>query len=136
MSDLHIDDFYRDAAKIFLQLYSTFPKKSTVLVEDIAGPDNPDEFGLPSDRHQACFGAMIWLADSGYINYQETIRQEALDQAELTHKAFTLLSSNGDSSQPLVDNYVKQLRQILTDGSSSQLALKMQELLRQSHHFS
>ena len=78
MADLHIEDFYRDVAKIFLNLYALFPRKTILYVEDICGPDQPDEFGLHNPRFQAGFSAMVWLAEHGYIHFQETIRQEAL----------------------------------------------------------
>ena len=93
MADIHITDFYRDIARILCQLYAGFPRKLTVFVEDISGPDDPDEFGLHSTRHQACFATLLWLADEGYLRYQDTIRQEAIDQACLTHRGFTLLSA-------------------------------------------
>ena len=64
MADLHIDDFYRDSAMILLRLYTTFPRKTVLYVDDICGPDAPDEFGLHSERHQSCFSAMTWLAES------------------------------------------------------------------------
>jgi hypothetical protein len=99
MSDIHIDDFYKDVAKILNLLYSFFPRPAQIYVEDISGPDDPDEFGLHSQRHQACFSTMIWLAESGYMRYIETIRQEALDQAVLTQKAFTLLTSVSDLAE-------------------------------------
>ncbi|WP_049723813.1 hypothetical protein [Gilvimarinus polysaccharolyticus] len=93
MADLHITDFYRDAAKALNLIYGSFPRLVTVFIEDIAGPDSPDEFGLHSPRHQACFATLLWLAAEGYIRYQDTIRQEAIDQVTLTHKGFTLLSA-------------------------------------------
>jgi len=92
--DLHINDFYKDVGLILLHLYAYFPRKSTLYVEDISGPDSPDEFGLHSPRHQSCFSTIIWLADAGYLQYQDCIRQEAVDQVVLSHKAFTLLSSH------------------------------------------
>ena len=61
MPDIHIEEFYRDAAIALLQLYSVFPRRINLFVEDIAGPDDPDEFGLHSPRHQACFGALLWI---------------------------------------------------------------------------
>ena len=79
MSDIHIDDFYKDAARVLLVLYQYFPRPYTVYVADISGPDEPDEYGLHSDRHQACFSAMIY--------------KEAIDQAVLTQKALTLLTT-------------------------------------------
>ena len=93
MSDLHIDDFYKDIAKILNHLYQSFPRKTTVYVEDIAGHDEPDEFGLHSNRHLACLGALIWLAEEGYIRFDSAIRQEAVDQAVLTGRTFTALSN-------------------------------------------
>jgi hypothetical protein len=96
MADLHIDDFYRDVAKIFLRLYAVFPRKTVLYVEDISGPDEPDEFGLHHPRFQACFSTMVWLAEHGYLNFDDNIRQEALDQAVLSQKAFLLLSSRSD----------------------------------------
>ena len=50
--DLHIDDFYKDAAKGLLMLYQAFPKKTTLYMDDLIGYIPPDEFGLPSDRQQ------------------------------------------------------------------------------------
>lgn len=93
MSDLHIDDFCKDVARALAQLYQSFPRKTTVYVEDISGPDEPDEFGLHSNRHLACLGALVWLAEEGYIRFDDTIRQEAVDQAVLTGRTFTVLSS-------------------------------------------
>jgi len=93
MSDLHIDDFYRDAGLMLARLYASFPLKNTLYVEDISGPDTPDEFGLHSDRFSRCFSTMLWLADSGYVRYESVVRQEALDQVVLTERGFLLLSS-------------------------------------------
>jgi hypothetical protein len=93
MSDIHIDDFYKDAGMILVRLYASFPRKSTLYVEDICGPDTPDEFGLHSERFLSCFSTMVWLAEQGYLAFESTIRQEAIDQAMLTHKGFLLLSS-------------------------------------------
>lgn len=97
MSDLHIDDFYRDSARILLQLYRHFPRRELIYTEDIAGPDTPDDFGLPSDRHQACFATLLWLSESHYIDYGSTIAQEALDQAVLTQRGFNLLANIEDN---------------------------------------
>ncbi|MBE02671.1 hypothetical protein [Marinobacter lutaoensis] len=93
MADIHVEEFYRDVAIALSQLYSAFPRRINLFVEDIAGPDEPDEFGLHSKRHMACFGALLWLAEEGFLRYVDTIRQEALDQAVLTRDAFIRLSS-------------------------------------------
>lgn len=93
MADIHVEEFYKDAAIALVQLYGAFPRRINLFVEDIAGPDEPDEFGLHSKRHMACFGALLWLSEEGLLRYIDTIRQEALDQAVLTRDAFIRLSS-------------------------------------------
>lgn len=146
MADIHIDDFYRDCAMIFLRLYSTFPRKIVLYVDDICGPDTPDEFGLHSERHQAGFSAMTWLAEAGYVQFDETIREEALDQAVLTQRGFLLLSSRSElelgmpEEEPADDGLppsvmersqtnINQVRGALRDGSSIVIHQVMHYLL-------
>ena len=93
MADLNVLDFYKDTAKILLQLHRSFPRKAEVYVEDLIGADHVDDFGLHSKRHESCFGAMLWLSDEGYLRFQSTIRQEAIDQSVLTAKAIVLLGT-------------------------------------------
>lgn len=93
MADIHIEEFFRDTAIILVQLYNAFPRKVSLYVEDISGPDSPDEFGLHSRRHRACFGTMLWLAEEGHIRYEDTISQDAVDQVVLTQPAFTRLNA-------------------------------------------
>jgi hypothetical protein len=145
MADIHIDDFYRDVATIFLRLYAVFPRKTILYVEDICGPDQPDEFGLHHPRFQAGFSAMVWLAEHGYLTFHETIRAEALDQAVLSRKAFLLLSSGsdpglvtGEDSAALAASIVEysrsniaQLRKVLREGSSIKLQKCVLYLLSQ-----
>ncbi|WP_250658023.1 hypothetical protein [Alkalimarinus coralli] len=145
MADLHIEDFFKDAAKILSQLYMNFPKKSSVFVEDISGEDTPDEYGLHAPRHQACFGCMLWLEEEGYLRFESTIRQDAIDQAVLTQKSFSLLSrvcndariielserSNSQTKQIPSDlqTNINLVRKIQLKGTSTQLAEAMQRLL-------
>lgn len=89
MIDVNIDDFYRDMATVLLVLYQQFPRKITLYVDDICGPDETDDFGLHSPRYLSALGAMIWLGDEGYIRYDNIAREEALDQACLTQKGFS-----------------------------------------------
>ncbi|WP_027328850.1 hypothetical protein [Marinimicrobium agarilyticum] len=159
-ADIHIADFYKDAARILVQLYNQFPRPTTVFVEDIAGPDTPDEFGLHSPRHQACLATMLWLAQSGYLTYQSLIRQEAMDQAVLTQRGFTLLASPlpvqdvvgidvpqpddalGEET-PVLDatqaaaeahNGIQLVRDVLKHGSSTAIEQVVLELFRQARH--
>ena len=145
MTDIHIDDFYKDAAKILLHLYVTFPKPSSIYVEDISGADEPDEFGLHSDRHNACLSTMLWLAQSGYIHYVDMIRHEALDQAVLTQKAFLLLTAYSElaDSHPNIQtetppsvkeefsSNIHQIRLALKSNSSVQIRKTILYLLNQ-----
>jgi len=145
MADLHIDDFYRDVATIFLRLYAVFPRKTILYVEDICGPDQPDEFGLHHPRFEAGFSAMVWLAEQGYLNFQDTIRAEALDQAVLSRRGFLLLTSRSElglvtaadpaavppsvAEQSMAN--ISQLRGALRDGSSIKLQHCVSYLLSQ-----
>ena len=100
MADIHVEEFYKDVAIALAQLYAAFPRRTNLFVEDIAGPDEPDEFGLHSKRHMACFGALLWLQEEGLLRYVDTIRQEALDQAVLTREAFVRLSAQHHNHWP------------------------------------
>jgi len=139
MADLNVLDFYKDTAKILLQLHRSFPRKAEVYVEDMIGADHVDEFGLHSKRHESCFGAMLWLSDEGYLRFQSTIRQEAIDQAVLTAKAIVLLGTinlelhnNGavqNGAPPFETNehftMVEHIRAALKSQSSDQITIVM-----------
>lgn len=98
MADLHIEDFHQDVARILVALYNRFPQPAALFVSDLIGEHEPDAFGVPAPRHLACFSAMLWLADEDFLRYGDTIRQEAIDQACLSERAFVLLSK-ADSAQ-------------------------------------
>lgn len=91
MLDVHIDDFYKDCAVVLLLGFRQFPRPQTLFIEDISGPDDMDEFGLHSPRHQAAFGAVLWLKDEGFIRYSNQDGQKSVDECVLTSKAFSRL---------------------------------------------
>ncbi len=91
--DLHIDDFYRDTAIALALIYQAFPRKTSLYLDDIVGVLPKDEVGLPHQRQQQCLGALIWLANEGYLHYESTIGYDALDQVVLTEKSFLRLTS-------------------------------------------
>lgn len=153
MADIHIEEFYKDTAIALVQLYNAFPRRVNLFVEDIAGPDQADEFGLHSRRHMACFGSLLWLAEEGYVRYVDTIRQEALDQAVLSHRAFTRLSAQ--ASAELIDRFAPQqvadesippsvredfsthvhiIRETIRGGNSAQVSQVMQAVFFQDSH--
>lgn len=105
MADINIENFYQHIAKILSILYAAFPSKSPIYVDDVAGVDDPDEYGLHSPHYTAGFFAMLWLADEEYIRYMDTIRQDGVDQAVLTHKAFLKLTQ---VSEPIYQGTVYQ----------------------------
>lgn len=100
MSDIHIDDFFKDAALTLNRLYLSFPRPVAVFVEDICGPVTTDEFGIPGDRFLACFSTFLWLAEESYLRYTDTIRQEAIDQAVLTGRCFKVLTIPEPDAKP------------------------------------
>ncbi|WP_263141072.1 hypothetical protein [Pseudomonas sp. RIT-PI-AD] len=137
--DLHIDDFYKDCTSGLLHLYQAFPRKVALYVEDLIGLEEPDEFGLPSKRHQGCLGALLWLAEEGYIRFDSAIRYEALDQAVLSEKGFLRLSRSlphalaaGDALPPSVrrvhGTLAYQLREALLAGNTERLARLIRHL--------
>lgn len=91
MLDVHIDDFYKDCAVALLLGFRQFPRIQTLFIEDISGPDDMDEFGLHSPRHQAAFGAVLWLRDEGFIRFGNIDGQKSVDDFVLTSKAFSRL---------------------------------------------
>lgn len=126
--DLHIDDFYKDCASGLLHLYQVFPRKAALYVEDLIGLEEPDEFGLPSKRHQGCLGALLWLAEEGYIRFETTIRYEALDQAVLTEKGFLRLSCALPRGEAADDSLPPSVRRV-----HETLAYQLREALMASH---
>lgn len=134
MAELHIEDFYKDVALILSQLYAVFPRKATVFVEDISGPDQPDEFGIHSKRHQSCFAAMIWLSEEGFIRYGDTIRQEAIDQAVLASSTFIKLSNLASIEVDSVHkaspmSNMQLIHESLKNASSTQMATLVEHIL-------
>jgi len=130
--DLQIDDFHKDAAAGLLRLHQAFPRKIALYVEDLIGREEPDEFGLPSLRHQSCLSALLWLAEEGYLRFDSTIRHEALDQAVLSEKGFLRLSRPHPGPQPtdpalpasvrrVRATLAWQLREALNGGDSERL---------------
>lgn len=126
--DLHIDDFYKDAASGLLMLYQAFPRKVALYVEDLIGREEPDEFGLPSKRHQACLGALLWLAEEGFLRFESTIAYDALDQAVLSEKGFLRLSRGVPHVLPEGEALPPSVRRV-----HATLAFQLREALARQH---
>ncbi len=145
MSDLNVDDFYKDTAKILDALYRSFPRPLILYVSDISGEDKPDEYGVHSDRHMSCFSTLLWLADENYLRFEDSIQQEAVDQAVLSAPCFNLLSTPTGpaefqdkhaekrdvslSVQTEMSRNINRLRRALKEGSSIRLRNVMAEIM-------
>lgn len=134
MSDIHIEEFFHDIGLILSRLYASFPRRTTMYVEDISGDDITDEFGMHSERHLSCFSAMVWLKDQGYIDFYSTIKQDAIDQVVLTQKSFLILSNQASISigdDPELDNISPYFAQkSITNVSVLRRALKSQSAIK------
>jgi hypothetical protein len=127
MLDIHITEFYNDVARILLSLYRAFPRQISMYVEDISGIDRPDEYGLHSDRHLACFNTFLWLKDEGLIRYSDIETQMAFNHCVLTLDAFRWLSSFDaiEGSAKFID----ELHIALTQGTSDDVEQMVKSLL-------
>lgn len=124
MNDVNIDDFYHDIGVILLSLFQQFPRKVSLFIDDISGPDEMDEFGLHSSRYLCAMGALMWLHDEGYVRYLEIIKQESAEECTLTQKAFVkLIRPNLTREQLSQANSIEK--------RESTLAFKMQKALRE-----
>ncbi len=142
MNDLNVDDFFHDAARTLVTLYQVFPRRRAIFVEDVSGPEEPDEFGMHSDRYLACYSTLLWLGEESYLRFEETISHDAIDQAVLTGRCFTLLSSPPEdlplpTAQPLPasveaerSTHVAHLREALRARSSAAVRRVMLSLFQ------
>lgn len=137
MSDIHIDDFYHDSARALLRLYNQFPRCESLYVEEIVGPQGVDEFGIPNARHRAGFATLLWLGDEHYLRYSGSVRQESLDQAVLTEKAFLRLASLTEPTPPsdaptpdIVTQQQRSLAQALRDALNEESSLSIKNAMR------
>ena len=131
MADINIENFYKHIAKVLNILYASFPTKTAVYVDDVAGIDEPDEYGLHSPHYTAGFFALLWLADEGYIRYVDVIRQDGVDQAALTHKEFLKLTSIAETiyTPPVFSTEDNKIVSIVPVESHSPSILEEQKLV-------
>lgn len=93
MTTANIDDFYFVTSEVLCQLYSVFPVRHLLLVEDLIGPIQWDMTGLPDRKSQACFETLIWLSAHDLLTFRSIEpRNVGIEGAVLTQKAFVLLA--------------------------------------------
>ena len=111
MTPRHIDDFYYITSEVFCELYSAFPVRHILLVEDLSGPIKWDMTGLPDRKSRACFETLIWLAEHDLLNYRSVEpRDIGVEGAVLTQKAFVLLTGVLTWEQGLSMSRIEALR--------------------------
>ena len=140
MADIHIDEFYSDCVNSLVRLYDAFPRLTSIYVNDLLGRYDTDEFGIPFRRQQACFDALLWLAEEGYIRYQDRVRTEGLDQVVLTEEALLRLSQPMiNEPHPVLPPSVSRkratrifhLRHVLASGSGDKVSQACQDFFFQ-----
>lgn len=88
----NIDDFHYACAEVLCALYSVFPVRYLLLVEDITGPIKWDMTGLPDRKSRACFETFIWLAAHGLLEYRTAEPKDiGVEGAVLSQQAYVLL---------------------------------------------
>lgn len=127
MLDIHITEFYNDVARILLSLYKSFPREVSMYVEDISGIDTPDDYGLHSERHLACFNTFIWLQEEGLIRFRDVERQSAFNHSVLTLDGFRWLS-NFDALEG-GPKFIDELQFAITDGTSDDVERLVKSIL-------
>ena len=142
MADIHIDEFYHDCTRALVTLYNAFPRLITLYVDDLIADSGCDEYGIPTRRHKACFDALLWLGEEGYLRYHDRVRQNALDQVTLTEKCFLRLnlpSARLKSRNPMPaalactrKTLVWQFRDALAEGSSDKINRAFTDFLGQA----
>ncbi len=137
MQDINIDDFYHDIASTLLTLYQQFPRKISLYIEDICGPDEMDEFGLHSNRYLNCIGAVTWLFDEGYIRYKDISHLETAEECTLTKTALVKLIkpthlTNKQNQMKSVQKQRSTLAQQLHDAIKEKNGMALRELIEQN----
>lgn len=132
MLDIHITDFYNDVARILTTLYKAFPRQISMYVEDISGLDTPDDYGLHSERHLACFHTFLWLKAEGLIRYGDVEGQTAFNHTVLTLDGFRWLA-NFDAVEG-GPRFIDELTIAIEEGSSNETERLIRSLLNAQAH--
>ena len=101
MTDINIDDFFKDAARTLAALYGVFPRRHAIFVDDIYQTEEPDEFGLHSERYQACFGTLLWLGEEG--KGAATLMAAPPDDVLSFYRVDPKVNSNRASGEDLIE---------------------------------
>jgi hypothetical protein len=131
MTPLHIDDFYYVTAEVFSALYSAFPVRHMLLVEDLTGPIKWDMTGLPDRKSRACFETLIWLAEHELLDFRTVEpRDIGIEGAVLTQKAFVLLTGVLTWEEGLSMSRIDALREARERRAYDDLGTIIRDVLR------
>ena len=130
--DLQIDDFQGRRRWRPSCFYQAFPRKTALYVEDLIGREAPDEFGLPSKTSPKLSGALLWLAEEGYLRFANTIHYEASTRRCSAKRPSQDLPVSSPAAAALAEapasvrreqaSLANQLRQALAQGDGERLA--------------
>ncbi|NAW99991.1 MULTISPECIES: hypothetical protein [unclassified Vibrio] len=109
----NIEMFDEYAAKIFDQLYRSFPVPIVLKCTEVCGDTELDEFGRvlgidgePSKPFEICFGTVQWLQESGYLRtersdnycfYRCVLSAKSLEVLKSTPESIKVKTSLGES---------------------------------------
>ena len=128
MLDIHITEFYNDVGRIFNRLYSQFPRQITLWVDEISGPDQPDEYGMHSERYIATYATILWLQQEGLLRFNDVDKQDAFNHCCLTLDGFRLLSGIAELAQES-ERPIDLIRAALKAQSSNQMEIVVAYIL-------
>lgn len=131
MTFANIDEFHYVTSEVLCQLYSVFPVRHLLLVEDLIGPIQWDMTGLPDRKSQACFETLIWLGAHDLLTFRSIEpRNIGIEGAVLTQKAFVLLT--GSVTWELGDpvTRIDALREARRNRAYSDLGTIINDMLR------
>ncbi len=131
MTTANIDDFYFVTSEVLCQLYSVFPVRHLLLVEDLIGPIQWDMTGLPDRKSQACFETLIWHSAHELLTFRSIEPGNVgIEGAVLTQKAFVLLTGTVVWEEGGVVSRVDALREARHKRAYSDLATIINDVLR------
>ncbi|MFN2328087.1 MAG: hypothetical protein ABR612_04170 [Chromatocurvus sp.] len=131
MTAANIDDFHYVTSEVLCQLYTVFPVRHLLLVEDLIGPIQWDMTGLPDRKSQACFETLIWLSAHDLLTFRSIEpRNIGIEGAVLTQKAFVLLTGSVTWESGSPGTRVDALREARQNRAYSDLGTIINDLLR------
>jgi hypothetical protein len=133
----HIDDFYYVSAEVLCSLYSAFPVRNLLLVEDITGPIRWDLTGLPDRKSRACFETIVWLAEHELFSFRSVEpREVGVEGAVLSQKAFVLLTGRVAWEDGQMSSRIEAIKDARARRAYDDIGNVINDLLQANCHWS